>query len=71
MRATGMGGDSVVVTRVSSQMAPAHGNRCEARRSSRTLFAVGRLTRRTKEIRVVEQRSAVRLERTGEAKTVH
>ena len=71
MRATGMGGESVVVTRVSSRMAPAHGNRFGARGSLRTLFAVGRLTRRTREIRVVEPRSAARLERTGEAETVH
>ncbi len=62
MRTTGMvtGGD-LVVTRVSTRMAPAPGPRTTS--SARTTFAVGSLTRRSAEIRVVEARSATRAPR--------
>ena len=52
----GMGG-GVVVTRVSTRMAPAPAGG-KISRSIRTTFAVGRLTRRQTEIRLVERTRA-------------
>jgi len=56
MGSTGMGGEHVVVTRVSSRMAPAQVGHFPPG-GGRTLFAVGRLTWRDGEIRVVERGS--------------
>ena len=63
--------ESVVVTGSRSQTAPAHTDASRARATCRTVFVVGRRTRRAMEICFVESRPSVRPDGVGPGETVH
>ncbi len=75
MRTGGEGSDSVVVTQISTRMAPAPaGGRSSTEGSARTTFVVGKITRRRgsrSQLRSIEPTVGLRPARSGGAETVH
>ena len=61
----------VVVIQVSTRMTPAPAGGSSTEGTSRTTFAVGKITRRRSEIRSVEPKTGFWSQRTGGAETVH